>query len=100
MKKVYEKLSTDQLTSVIASSAHKELIALADLFGEFVEDNLDDMFDDFVWNTTVDEGAGIQFLQHLYSSWGFTIKPTGWTVCKGLPVEEEQSDSSGEVICS
>ena len=100
MKKVYEKLSTDQLTSLIASSADKELSALAELFGEFVEDNLDDMFDDFIWNKTVDEGAAIQLLHHLHSSWGFTVKPTGWTVCKDLPVEEEQSDSSEEVICS
>ena len=65
MKKVYEKLSTDQLTSLIASSADKGLSALAELFGEFVEGNLGDMFDDFVWNATVDEGAGIQLLQHL-----------------------------------
>ena len=55
MKLVYRKQATDQLTNLIADCADQELTDLSNKFGEYVQDNLGDMFHDFDWDSSHDD---------------------------------------------
>ena len=93
MKLVYTKQTTDQLTNLIVDCADHELTELSNKFGEYVQDNLGDMFHDFVWNSPHDDSEGICLLQHLVAGWGVSIQPTGWMLCRSF-LEEEQDQKS------
>ena len=76
----YDKVSTDHIQKLVAEADFNQLI---ELFGRWVQGDLNSLFHDFIYSALDDEEyPALYLLQYLDTVHDIQFQSTGWELCK------------------
>ena len=91
----YDKVSSDYIQKCLAEEDFNQLI---ELFGRWVQGDLNSLFHDFIYDALQDdEYPALYLLQYLDTVHDIQFQSTGWELCKLVQVQEESSSEALEV---